>query len=65
MRKVTNETPYSLDFDFKVVIPLEVELPTIWTKAYDDEHDSEVLAQNLDLAKERRENALIQMVNYQ
>ena len=26
-RKVTNETPYSLAFDFEVVIPMEVGLP--------------------------------------
>ena len=28
-RKATNEMPYSLAFDFEVVIPLEVSLPTI------------------------------------
>ena len=28
-QKATNEIPYSLAFDFKAVIPLEVGLPTI------------------------------------
>ena len=29
MWKATNEMPYSLAFDFKVVVPLKVELPII------------------------------------
>ena len=42
-RKATNETPYTLAFGFEVVIPLEVGLPTIHTKAYDVSHIEEVL----------------------
>ena len=58
-RKATNETPYSLAFGFKAVIPLEVGLPIIWTEAYDANHNEEVLSQDFDLVEERRENALI------
>ena len=65
LRKAKNEMPYFLAFDFEVIIPLEVDLPTIWTEAYDANHNEEVLARDLDLANERRENALIQMANYQ
>ncbi|GFS36376.1 hypothetical protein Acr_00g0045620 [Actinidia rufa] len=45
--------------------PLEVGLPTIQTKAYDITHNNEVLARDLYLAEERRDNALIRMANYQ
>ena len=57
--KATNETPYSLAFGFKVVIPLEVGLPIIRNDAYEVNHDEKVLAPDLDLADKRRENALI------
>ena len=62
LRKITNETPYSLALGFKVVISLEVGLPTIWTEAYNVNHNEEVL---VNLADERRENALIRMADYQ
>ena len=51
---------YSLAFDFEAVIPLEVGLPTLQTEAYDVGHNEEVLAWDLALAEEWRENALIQ-----
>ena len=57
-RKATNETPYSLAFDFEAVIPLDVGLSTIRTEVYDASHNEEVLAQDLDLTEERREIAL-------
>ncbi|GFS40182.1 hypothetical protein Acr_00g0066980 [Actinidia rufa] len=40
-------------------------LPTIRTEAYNTSHNNEVLARDLDLAEERRENALIRMADYQ
>ncbi|GFZ04896.1 hypothetical protein Acr_17g0004680 [Actinidia rufa] len=43
----------------------QVGLPTIRTKAYNTSHNNEVLARDLDLAEERRENALIRMADYQ
>ena len=56
-RKATNETPYLLAFSFEVVLPLEVELPTIQIIAYDDEHNSKEIARDLDLDKVQRKNA--------
>ena len=64
-QKATNETSYALAFEFEVVIPPEVSLPTIRTEAYEISHNKKVLAQDLDLANERRENALIRMADYQ
>ena len=37
-QKVTNEMPYSLAFAIKVIILLEVGLPTIQTEAYNEEN---------------------------
>ncbi|XP_057484915.1 uncharacterized protein LOC130771317 [Actinidia eriantha] len=65
LRKATNETPYSLAFGFEAVIPLEVGLPTIRKEAYDLTHNNNVLARDLDLAEEKRDNALIRMADYQ
>ena len=48
-RKVMNETYYALAFGFKGVIPLEVELPTMQTEAYDVSHNAEVLSRELNL----------------
>ena len=56
--------PYSLAFGFEVIIPLEVGLPTIQTEAYNKINNSKVLVWDIDLADERRENALVQMTNY-
>ena len=64
-RKATNKMPYSLAFEFEVVILLEVGLPIIQIKAYAANHNKEILAWELDLADERRENTLIQMSDYQ
>ncbi|XP_057463838.1 uncharacterized protein LOC130753679 [Actinidia eriantha] len=64
-RRATNETPYSLAFGFEAVIPLEVGLPTIRTEAYNTSYNNEVLARDLDLAEERRKNALIRMADDQ
>ena len=60
-----NEMPYSLDFGFEAVILLEGYFPTIQIEVYDIGHNEEVLTRDLDLTKERRENALIWMVDYQ
>ena len=56
--------PYSFAFGSEVIILLEVSLPTIWAEAYDD-NKFEVLAPNLDLINEQRENVLVRMANYQ
>ncbi|GFY88776.1 hypothetical protein Acr_06g0007160 [Actinidia rufa] len=64
-RKATNKTPYSLAFEFEAIIPLEVDLPTIRTEAYNTSHNNEVLARDLVLDEERRDNALIRMADYQ
>ena len=39
-QKTLNEMPYYLAFNFKVIIPLKVSLPTIQTEVYDDNHNA-------------------------
>ncbi|GFY90918.1 hypothetical protein Acr_07g0011140 [Actinidia rufa] len=65
LRKAMNERPYFLAFGFKAIISLKVDLPTIRTEAYGANHNEEVLTRGLNLTEERRENALIQMADYQ
>ena len=54
-RRAMNETLYSLVSEFEPIILLEVKLPTIRTQTYDEDHNSEMLGQDLDLANEKRE----------
>uniref|UniRef100_A0A2N9ED03 Integrase catalytic domain-containing protein n=1 Tax=Fagus sylvatica TaxID=28930 RepID=A0A2N9ED03_FAGSY len=49
----------------KVVIPLEIGLPTIRTEYYDPVTNETSLATDLDLAEERRDSALIHLAAYQ
>ena len=58
-QNVTNKMPYFLAFRFEVVIPLEVGWPIIGTEAHNVGHNEKVLAWDLNLTEERRENALI------
>ena len=55
------------DSQFWSTNPVESRgLPIIRTEAYDDAHNTEVLARNLDLTeKKEEENALIRMASYQ
>ncbi|TNV97690.1 hypothetical protein C5H24_12725, partial [Xylella fastidiosa] len=58
-RRSTGETPYSLAYGTEAVIPLEVGLPTIRTTLVESGGNDKALAEQLDLAEEKRERALI------
>ena len=47
--KATNEMPYALTFKFEAIIPLEISLPIIQSKAYRISHNVEVLARDTTL----------------
>jgi hypothetical protein len=64
-RRSTGETPYSLAYGTEAVILLEVGLPTIRTTLVESGGNDEALAEQLDLAEERRERALITLAAYQ
>ncbi|GKB71436.1 reverse transcriptase domain-containing protein [Tanacetum coccineum] len=53
------DTPFSLTYGNKAVIPAEIGMPTYRTAVVDAPHNDEELRLNLDLLEERRERAAI------
>nr|GEY10979.1 reverse transcriptase domain-containing protein [Tanacetum cinerariifolium] len=53
------ETPFSLTYGTKAIIPTEIEMPTYRTAAVDVVNNDEELRLNLDLLEERRERAAV------
>ena len=47
------------------MIPLDIDLPSLWAEQYDHARNETILRANLDLLKEIREQASIRMANYQ
>ena len=64
-RSSTGETPFSLTYGVKVMIPLEVGLPTLRSEEYDQEDNELILAKDLDLAQECKDLAMIRLASYQ
>ena len=64
-RSSTGETPFSFTYRVEVVIPLEIDLPTIRTEYYDPVTNETSPATDLDLAEEKRDSALIHLAAYQ
>ncbi|XP_028120271.1 uncharacterized protein LOC114317717 [Camellia sinensis] len=60
----TGETPYSLTYGMKAIIPLEAGLPTLRSELFASTSNEEAIAQALDMAEGRREAALIKLVAY-
>nr|GEU98339.1 reverse transcriptase domain-containing protein [Tanacetum cinerariifolium] len=53
------DTPFSLTYGTKAVIPVEIEMPTYRTAAVDVVNNDEELHLNLDLLEERQERAAV------
>ena len=62
--KSTGETPFSMTYGAEAVIPLESGFPTMRSSAFTSDENNELLKRNLDLIKERRENATVQLAYY-
>nr|GEX93957.1 reverse transcriptase domain-containing protein [Tanacetum cinerariifolium] len=60
IKSSNKETPFSLTFGTKAVIPVEIGMPTLRTAEVDMIKNDEDLEINLDLLEERREQAAIQ-----
>ena len=58
-------SPFSMTYGAEVVIPLESGFPTTRTSSFNPKDNDELLARGLDLIKERRENAMVQLAHYQ
>ena len=64
-RKSTGETPFSMTYEAKIVIPLETSFPTLKTSSFSPSSNNELLENSLDLIEERRESAMVQLAYYQ
>ena len=61
----TGETPFSMTYGAKVVIPLEAGFPTLRTSSFNPSSNNELLEKSLDFIEERRESANVQLAYYQ
>nr|GEY58958.1 hypothetical protein [Tanacetum cinerariifolium] len=59
IKSSNGDTPFSLTYRTKVVIPVEIGMPILWTAKVNLEQNDEALEINLDLLEERREQAAI------
>ena len=64
-RRSIGETPFSMTYGAKVVIPLETGFPTLRTSSFNSSNNSGLLEKSLDFIEERRENAMVQLAYYQ
>ncbi|GKB55248.1 reverse transcriptase domain-containing protein [Tanacetum coccineum] len=59
IKSSNRDTPFSLTYETKAVIPAEIGMPTLRTTEVDLVQNNEALEINLDLLEERREEAAI------
>ena len=59
------ETPFSMSYGAKAVIPLEIKFPTQRTSSFTPSNNDGLLEKSLDLIEERRENVMVQLAYYQ
>ena len=64
-RRSTGETLFSMTYGAEAVIPLKIGFPTTRTSSFNPKDNDEQLTRNLDLIKEKRENAMVQLAYYQ
>ena len=64
-RRSIRETPFSIIYGAKAVIPLETGFPTLRTSSFNPSDNNEYLKKNLNLIKDKRENAMVQLAYYQ
>ncbi|XP_058185769.1 uncharacterized protein LOC131302993 [Rhododendron vialii] len=64
-RRSTDCTPFSLAFGMEAVIPLQVGLPTMRIKNFDELVNNNSIASDLDLVEEEYENTRIKLASYQ
>ena len=64
-RRSIGETPFSMTYGAKAVISLETGFPTLKTSSFSPCSNDNLLERSLDLIKERRESAMVQLAYYQ
>ena len=60
----TGHTPFSLVYGTEAIIPVEVGLPSMRMRGFDEELNNSRMREHLDLADELRDQALYKMVKY-
>ena len=61
----TGKTPFSMTYWSKTVIPLKTGFPTLMTSLFTPDNNDRLLEKSLDLVKEQREVATVQLACYQ
>ena len=64
-RRSIGETPFSMSYGAKVVIPIETGFPTLRTQSFNPSNNDELLKKSLNLIEERRESVMVQLAYYQ
>jgi len=64
-RKSIGETPFSMTYGAKAVIPLETGFLSLRTSSFTLSNNDVLLEKSLDLIEKRRENAMVQLAYYQ
>ena len=54
-----------MSYGIEVVIPIETGFPTLRTQSFNPNDNDKLLERSLDLIKERRESAMVQLAYYQ
>ena len=63
-RRSTGETPSSMTYGTKAVIPLETGFPTLRTSLFAPDSNDNLLERSLDFIEEWRGNAIVQLAYY-
>ena len=63
--KLTGETPFSMTYGAKAVIPLETGFPMLRKSSFNPSDNNGLLEKSLDFIEEMRENAMVQLAYYQ
>ena len=61
----TRKTPFSMTYEARAVIPLEIGFSTLRTSTFTSDGNDELLEKGLDLIEEQRENVMVQLAYYQ
>ena len=64
-RRSIGETPFSMNYRAKAVIPIESGFPTLRTDQFSVEENNHMLSASLELVREKREVVEVKMAHYQ
>ena len=64
-RKSIEETPFSMTYEAKAVIPIETSFPTLRTSSFNPSDNNRLPENNLDFIKEMKESVMVQLAYYQ